>query len=162
MDQEATIMSNTQLYKLFGKPGKNLVRVEFAYKMKLSWDNKVNISSTLCHKSVAKTVKSIFDSILNHYGKDEIERLRLNQFGGCYNHRLKRGGKTLSHHSWGIAIDLDPINNQLKWNHKKAKFAKDEYKPLMDIFYNHGWFNLGKEKNYDWMHFESGFTSKID
>ena len=45
----------------------------------------------------------------------EIHRLRLDVWGGCLNVRKMRGGTRNSMHSWGIALDYDPQNNQLKW-----------------------------------------------
>jgi hypothetical protein len=85
----------------------------------------------------------------------ELQRLGIDLFGGCVNVRTMRGSKTRwSRHAFGIAIDLDPARNQLRWGRDKAQFAKPEYKALIDIFYSNGFLNYGIEKNYDFQHFE--------
>jgi hypothetical protein len=87
---------------------------------------------------------------------EEIKKLDLDLYGGCYNFRKMRGGSDWSRHAWGIAIDLSPEKNALKMTHKTAQFARPEYKPMIDIFYKHGFVGLGPEEDRDWMHFQIG------
>lgn len=107
-----------------------------------------------CNVKVADKFLAVFNEILSVYGFEKIQELGINNYGGCFNFRLMRGGTKLSRHSWGVAIDLDPRRNLLKENHTTARFARPEYKPMIDIFYKHGFISLGREKDYDWMHFE--------
>jgi len=131
-----------------------LVTIPLPYPMRLSWDKSKIITRLRCHKLVANQLSAIFKDILDFYGLNNIEKLGINLYGGCFNFRKMRGGSDWSRHSWGVAIDLDPERNQLKQTSKNANFAKMEYQPMIDIFYKHGFVSLGREKNYDWMHFE--------
>ena len=94
--------------------------------------------------------------MLDAYGIIKLQQLGIDLFGGCFNFRKMRGGNSWSEHSWGIAIDLDPERNGLRTSFKRSQFSKPEYKKMFDIFYKYGFLNLGKEKNYDSMHFSKG------
>ncbi len=150
------LKTNEIIYK-YGKPDQNgtyLVSIKLPYPMRLAWDKNTKVNTMRCHKLVAQNFTNVFNDLLNHYGLAKIQELGIDLFGGCFNFRAMRGGSDYSRHSWGIAIDLDPERNQLKETSKTARFARPEYKPMIDIFYKYGFVNLGVEKNYDWMHFE--------
>lgn len=151
------LLSTGEIIAKYGQPGTdNLVIMQLPYPMRIAWDLQYFANKIQCHKLVAEPLKAVFQEILSVYGIDEIKRLDLDLYGGCYNFRKMRGGNDWSRHSWGIAIDLSPEKNGLKATDKTAQFAKPEYKKMIEIFYKHGFVGLGPEKNYDWMHFEIG------
>jgi len=153
-----SLITTQQLIKKYGKPTETgaayLVTIKLPYPMRLAWDKTRTVTSIRCHKLVADKMVAIFTEILANYGLPKIQELGIDLFGGCFNFRQMRGGSDYSRHSWGAAFDLDPERNQLKETSKTARFARPEYKPMIDIFYKHGFVSLGREKNYDWMHFE--------
>jgi len=152
------MMNTNEIVKKYGKPNETgegyLTTILLPYPMKLAWDLDTKVTKMRCHKLAAEAFENVFNDLLAHYGMKEIERLGIDLFGGCFNYRKMRGGSEWSKHSWAIAIDLDPARNKLKETAKTARFARPEYQPMIDIFYNNGFINLGIEKNYDWMHFE--------
>jgi hypothetical protein len=152
------MITTSQATKKYGVPNKTgtgyLTMIPLPYAMRLAWDKTKTVTRIQCHKLVADQLILIFNEILQVYGIEKIKELGIDLYGGCFNYRLMRGGTEPSRHSWGIAIDLDPERNQLKETSKTARFAREEYKPMIDIFYKHGFISLGREKNYDWMHFE--------
>lgn len=151
------MITTAQAIKKYGKPtdkGEYLVSIQLPYPMRLAWDKKTKVNTMRCHKLVSDNFKNVFTELLVVYGYEKIVELGIDLFGGCFNFRAMRGGSDYSLHSWGIAIDLDPERNLLKETSKTARFARPEYKPMIDVFYKHGFVSLGREKNYDWMHFE--------
>lgn len=154
------MLTTAQITAKYGKPtmdGKEyLETIPLPYPMRLAWDTKVSVSKITCHKMIGDKLIAAFNEILKVYGYAKIKELGIDLFGGCFNFRQMRGGSDYSRHSWGLAIDLDPERNQLKETSATARFARPEYKEMIDIFYKHGFISLGREKNYDWMHFEIG------
>ena len=151
------MITTAQAIKDFGKPnqqGSYLVTINLPYPMRLAWDKKTKVKTMRCNGLVAKNFTDVFKDLLNHYGYEKIQELGIDLFGGCFAFRAMRGGSDYSKHSWGIAIDLDPERNTLHETKRTARFARPEYKPMIDIFYKHGFLSLGVEKDYDWMHFE--------
>lgn len=152
------MITEKRLLEKYGVPNKTgkgyIVQIDLPYPMYLNWATATKIKKISCHKLIADKLKAVLTEILKVYGIEKIKELQLDDFGGCFNYRLMRGGKKLSTHSWGVSIDLDPDRNLLKETSKTARFARPEYKPMIDIFYKHGFQSLGREENRDWMHFQ--------
>lgn len=169
------MLNNQQIEAKYGKPGDitNLVSLELPIPFYLDWDLSKSVNHITCHKLIAEPLKAALDDILSTYGKEKIHELGIDQFGGCFSMRPKRGFETqyaaaiargdfkgalqyLSTHSWAVALDMDPDRNKLRENHQTARFAKPDYKDMIAIFYRHGFIMYGVEKDYDWMHIEIG------
>ncbi|KGO94323.1 M15 family metallopeptidase domain-containing protein [Flavobacterium subsaxonicum] len=153
------VQSQSALTAFYGVPketgNSNLVSVTVPYPLVIAWDTSKKVTRITAHKKVKDSLLRVLNKTLDHYGIDEIKRLRLDYFGGCFNYRLVRGGTSLSTHSWGIALDFDPENNQLNWGRDKATFARPEYNKWWDFWEEEGWVSLGRDRNYDWMHVQA-------
>ena len=154
------MLTTKELIAKYGKPNITgegyLVTINLPYPMRLAWDLDTYTKKLRCHKLVADKFLAVFEDIYKFYGYEKIVELGIDKLGGCFNFRRMRGGSDWSRHSWGVAIDLDPARNLLKETSRTARFARPEYNAMIDIFYLHGFVSLGREKNYDWMHFEIG------
>lgn len=153
------MLTTAQAIKKYGTPnveGTYLTTVTVPFPLRIAWDVKTTTTKLRCHKLVADKFLAVFNELLEVYGYDKIKELGIDLYGGCFNFRKMRGGSEWSKHAFGIAIDLDPARNTLKETSRTARFARPEYKQMIDIFYKHGFISLGREKDYDWMHFEIG------
>ncbi len=139
----------------YGRPGENQVLLDTPYSLFLDWDLSVKINRFSIHKKVAPSAEAAMKDILDHYGKDAIHELGLDQFGGCLNVRKMRGGTRWSMHSWGIAIDWDANRNSLRMNSSQAMLAKPECSAFLKAWEKQGWISLGRERNFDWMHVQA-------
>lgn len=140
----------------YGEPGDEslLTTIKVPEGFNMTYAGKP-VRNIRIHKDVSSNLKSALEEIKREYGVDKIGNLRINIYNGSFNDRNKRGGVTKSMHAWGIALDFDADNNKLKWKRDRASFAKPEYKQFLAIFKKHGFYNLGTEKNYDYMHFQA-------
>lgn len=147
--------TQSELRKFFGEPGKHQTRCQLPFVMELAWDPKTKLTSFMCHELVKEPFERIFAAALAHYGIEALEKMGIAKFGGCLNVRRMRGGSSMSLHSWGIAVDLDPARNQFRWTAAQAVFSGPEYEPWWQIVESEGMVSLGRERNFDWMHFQA-------
>ena len=142
---------------MYGEPGDraNFATLVVPDGFNLTYDGKPVRKINGVHKKVSSQLRASFDGILAEYGSARIKELKINVYSGTYNKRAKRGGTTWSMHSWGIAIDLYYAKNKLRTKAPEAAFSRPEYKKMIDIFEQNGWYSLGRAKNYDYMHFQA-------
>lgn len=147
--------SEKDMTAFFGKRGENQTTVVPPYPLFLSW-NQQPVKRFTCHEKVADSVMRILGSVRREYGLKRIAELKLDQFSGCLNVRLKRGSSTeWSIHSWGAAIDWNDEDNALKMHKPKARFSAPIYEAWWEIWEEEGWVSLGRKKDYDWMHVQA-------
>lgn len=144
----------SRVREFYGEPGSGQVTLTLPFAMRIAWDLDKTVRSFSCHRRVREALEFVWKSTLDHYGMDRIRELRLDLYGGCLNVRKMRGGSAWSMHSWGIAQDVDPERNALKMGRDKATLDAPEYDAFWSFVYASGAISLGRERNYDWMHFQ--------
>jgi len=139
------------LRRFYGEPGDESNLVTFAPPYPLFYGGK-KVSSVRCHKKVAESLKRVLADIarLGRANPDIMDEAE--DYSGCYNFRLKRGGSTHSLHAWGAAIDLDADDNTFRdsWPMKA-----DMPLEIMECFAREGWLSAGAFWGYDAMHFQA-------
>ena len=132
----------------------NLVRITPPYRLVLAWDPKRAVSTVLVHRKCSDSLLRVLTAIKAHYGNQAaIDAARMHLFGGVYNFRLMRGGSSLSIHSWGAAIDLDPERNGL--GVKRVEGKGQMPMEVVRMFEAEGWVWGGRWRRPDQMHFQA-------
>ena len=135
----------------FGRPGNEGALMPIVPPYPLLYDGKA-VRSIRVHELIAPHVQAALREVLEHYGLDEIHRLGLDLYGGCYNYRTSTGGSALSMHAWGIALDFSPAANAYKTKAPRATLSHRDCRPWWEIWESHGAVSLGRERDMDWMH----------
>lgn len=109
----------------------------------LSWNHLIHVYRIRCHWRIAKPLRSALEKI---YEVDLWNEL--SDTGGCYNFRPNVNNKRApSRHCWGIAIDLDVMDNP---NRAKG----DMHPTVIRVMEDHGFMWGGRFQKPDPMHFE--------
>ena len=64
-----------------------------------------NILKVECHEYCAEAYVDALQEILDIYGPDNLEKMKLDRFSGCHVERQTTNGKWWSIHTWGMAFD---------------------------------------------------------
>jgi hypothetical protein len=154
------------------------VRAEYGnFAWSMNGDSNIEIKGNWVQRNIIRVYVPTLDGVQTYGGrfsgqvswhKDGAERL-LHAFeeiktqgleadvlfwGGSFVPRRVRGAKSLSHHSWGIALDLNPDQNPYR-KPPAAMGTRGSVLRLVPIFEKHGFaWGGGWNPNTDGMHFE--------
>jgi hypothetical protein len=135
----------------FGKPGDESNLVLFDFPFPTYYEGK-RVLRGRCHKKVKDSLVRVLTDIGDRYGDNREIIEEAEDYSGIYNYRPKRGGTSLSLHSWGIAIDLDVDDNAFR-DHWPMK--ADMNLEVMECFAREGWLSAAAFWQYDAQHFQA-------
>ena len=148
------LQNEAAMNAFYGPVGTNQGKAHCPYPLKLAWNKRKIVRRFSCHEKIVPSIERVLQKTFDHYGINEIRRLKLDMWGGALNVRKMRGGSKWSTHAWGAAIDWDPQNNALKWDSSKASLANIEYDYWWQCWEDEGAVSLGRAQNRDWMHIQ--------
>lgn len=132
----------------------SLTSIALPFPMRLAWEPGRTIRRIKCHRAVARDLVQILAEILTDCGSlDLLQIANMDLFGGCYQFGAE--GASLSMHSYGIAIDLDPRGNPAG----KAWQDGMIFKRVVAIFERHGWEWGGRWEKPECGHFQAARRS---
>lgn len=146
----------------------------------IDYEGKKQIGELLVHKTISEDVITIFKEL--YEAKYPIQSMRLySDFDGknsleeannttSFYCKPKAGKRKISKHAFGLAIDINPMQNPYKGKHlwpqgAKKNLERDSTTPglittqtkIFEIFTKHGWKWGGLNKHSDYMHFEKAY-----
>ena len=137
--------------QFYGAPGDESNLTNLLTPFPMFYDGK-RIKTIRCHHKVADSLFRVLTSIGRSYGQLRSVIEEAEDYGGCFNVRKKRGGTSLSIHSWGAAIDLDADDNSFR-----ASWPMQSDMPfeIIEAFAREGWLSGAAFWGYDAMHFQA-------
>ena len=138
------MVTSAQCLKKWGDP--TIVTNELKYMT--VWDVPAHLEIGVipkrlyCNKIIVAPLSQAFTNLID---REFVKELKT--FDGCFNVRRKRGLKSLSLHSWGIAVDVNAAWNGLG---KEPTLSEGFIKCFTDAGFEWG----GTWKRPDGMHFQ--------
>jgi len=138
------MVTSAQCLKKWGDPA----IVENELKYMTVWDVPTHLEigvipkKLYCNKQIVAPLIQAFTNLIDRKLVNELKT-----WDGCFNVRRKRGLKSMSLHSWGIAIDVNAAWNGL---HKTPQLSAGFVKCFTDAGFDWG----GTWTRKDGMHFQ--------
>ena len=144
------MLTASQCYKKYGAPTDE--------KFMVLWDVPKELEIGVipkriyCNKDMIEPLTKAFQNLIKTGLVKELKT-----WDGCFNIRNKRGARSMSLHSWGVAVDLNSSDNQFGKTYEQLK--KIGKNPFTDGFlqcFRSAGFDCGGDwvKNPDRMHFQ--------
>lgn len=112
----------------------NLALIVPPFKMAMG---EIKITRIRVNKACAASLLRVLENLRDAANgrQEDLDFWGVSRFGGCFNYRPMRGLSTLSMHSYGCAVDLDPARNGL--GDRTPRFA--EFPVVLEAFRAEGW-----------------------
>ena len=141
------MVTSADCLKRFGNPEKES-GLTLWYVPQYVWQNIPTIPRKIyCNEQLILPLEIAFLNVIDRGLQDEIKT-----WDGCFNIRKARGLKSLSLHSWAIAIDINAAWNGLG---KKPTMSKELVRCFTDAGFDWG----GYWTRPDGMHFQLSYLT---
>lgn len=109
----------------------------YVHVLHYDFDNQVKHGEIICNRVIADKLLEIFRDLFEHkyqiekirlideYGADDLESMADNN-SSAFNYRVISGTDIISNHSYGLAIDINPLYNPYVFNRN----GMDQVQPL--------------------------------
>ena len=101
IDKEGNAKVDSRWYK------NNIAYFNIGMTLRRSWDQGI-VTGFIMHKKIAPALIDALHTIRDYAGQQFLDTYKLDQWGGVFNPRWKRGKKEPSTHFFGIALDFNP------------------------------------------------------
>lgn len=105
------MITSAQCMARFGDPTRDDQRLQFERQWMTIWIPPPGIGAfprrIYCHQYMVPVLHDLHDRIVDARIVDQIKT-----WDGCFNVRAKKGAKSLSLHSWGLAFDMNASWNR--------------------------------------------------
>lgn len=175
-DEEKSKLSGYQKEKVVQWITTKLSLVNVVY---IGYDNRIHAGQVVCDRSVAGEITQIFGGLLqmrfpvyqckpvSEFDFTDKASMQANNTSG-FDFRLKTGSRAMSKHAYGLAIDINPLQNPyqkgaeiLPYNNNetistgRVRITEEQGRKVISIFRKQGWIWGGSWRSLkDYMHFE--------